>query len=40
LKILALSKKKNWINFIEYIGLYLWLTIKYYRRIFIIKWKM
>jgi glycosyltransferase involved in cell wall biosynthesis len=40
LKILALSKKKNWINFIEYIGLYLWLTIKYYRRIFIIKWKI
>jgi len=38
-EILALkgAKKRNQINVFEYIGFYLWLTLKYYRRILIVK---
>jgi hypothetical protein len=38
-EILALqgAKKRKQINFFEYIGFYLWLTLKYYRRIVIVK---
>lgn len=38
-EILALkgAKKRKQINILEYIGFYLWLTIKYYRRILIIR---
>ena len=38
-EILALkgAKTRKQINFLEYIGVYVWLTIKYYRRVFIVK---
>ena len=38
-EILALkgAKKRKQINLFEYLGFYLWLTMKYYRRILIVK---
>lgn len=38
-EILALNgaKKRKQINIVEYLGLYLWLSMKYYRRILIVK---
>ncbi len=38
-EILALkgAKKRKQINLFEYLGFYLWLTLRYYRRILIVK---